>query len=95
MAVKYIFCYYVSILFFRNRHQVFQETEQSLSTHFDLIKRHCKAVIEGVDQLLAAEAKRTFHGNSLLSPLLKVDGFNSIRIKLRTERNKYSEENFN
>ena len=33
MAGKYSFCHYVSILFFRNQHQVFQEPEQSFYLH--------------------------------------------------------------
>ena len=90
---KYTFCHYVSILFFRNQH--FSRTRTKfLPTHVDLIKRHCKALIEGMDQLSAAEIKRTFQRNSLLSPLLKCYGFNSIRIKLLTEINKYNDENF-
>ena len=62
--------------------------------HVELIKRHCRPLIEGLGQLSAAEVKRTFKENILLAPLLKLYGFKSIRIKIRTERNKYHDENF-
>ena len=96
MAVKYIFCHYISILIFQESTSSVSRTRTKfLSAHVDLIKHHCKALTKGVDQLSATEVKRTFRGNSLLSPLLKVYGFNSIRIQLRTEINKYKDENFN
>ena len=62
--------------------------------HVELMKRHCRPLIEGVSHLSAAEVKRTFKENILLAPLLEVYGFKSIRIKIRTERNKYHDENF-
>ena len=62
--------------------------------HVELINRHCRPLIEGLGQLSAAEVKRTFKENILLAPLLEVYGFKSIRNKIRTERNKYHDENF-
>ena len=81
--------------FYESTSSVSRTRTRFLLTRVDLIKRHSKTLIKGVDQLSATEIKRTFPGNSLLSPLLKVYGFKSIRIKFRTEINKYKDENFN
>ena len=77
-----------------SQHQVFQEPGHSLYRHM-LILSNAIALIEAVDQLSATKIKRTFQGNSLLSPLLMVNGFNSFHITLCTERRKYKDENFN
>ena len=65
----------------------------SIDIYVDLIKRHCKVLIKGVDHL--SEIKRTFQDNFLMSPLLKVFRFNSIRKNLCTEISKYQDKNFN
>ena len=96
MKVKYVFCHYVCIIFVQESTSSVSRTRTKfLSTDVDLIKRHHMALIEGVDQLSAAEIKKTFERNSLLSPLIKVYGFNSIRIKRGTERKEYKDEDFN
>ena len=43
--------------------------------HVELMKRHCRPLIEGLGQLSVAEMKRTFKENILLAPLLEVHGF--------------------
>ena len=62
--------------------------------HVELMKRYCRPLIEGLGQLSAAEVKRTFKENIQLAPLLEAYGFKSMRIKIRTERKKYHDENF-
>ena len=59
---KYTFWHYVSIVYFRNHHQVFQEPEQSFYRQMLILSNAIALLIEGENQLSAAEIKRTFQG---------------------------------
>ena len=53
-----------------------------------ILREECHDIIYSQEAINAAELKRRFSENKRLLPLLKEYGFNSLKIKMRTERNK-------
>ena len=75
------------------------ETESSITcssskrvsySEYDLliIREECHDIIHSQESINTLDLKRIFNENCRLQPLLKKFGFNSLKIKMRTERNK-------
>ena len=53
-----------------------------------IIREECKDVIRSLDPINSVDLERKFTTNKTLIPLYEKFGFSSLKIKMRTERNK-------